>query len=110
MNIFQRKARNQIEGINIKDLEDILNYNSVEGQPEIDTIVFDSILLTNETKIKCIKNYYSTSTGEIPKRGKAHSSCMAVQQFYHIGCRPYECVKCHRTMLKMRSNKQVKPR
>lgn len=110
MNILQRKNRNEIENINVRDLEDILYYRSVEGLPEIDSIVFDTILLTNETRIKCIKHYYSDMLGNTPKKGKLNNTCNAIQRFYKVNCLPYDCVRCHRIMLTKRNDKLVKPR
>lgn len=110
MNIFKRKTMNEIEGINIKDLPEILNGRRISNLPSYDSIIFDSILLSDNTKIKCVKNYYVNSLGLGPRKGKSHSTCVAVQKFFRVGCRPYECDRCHKMMITMRNNGQVRPR
>ena len=110
MNIFTRRQANEIEGINEKQLRRILEGEQIDGSPAIDSIVFDTILLTDQTKIKCIKNYYATATGTVPKPGRANNACTAVQKFYRIQCRPYDCRTCHNMMMRMKLNGQIKRR
>lgn len=110
MEIFQREKRNEIEGININLLDEILINNNNEDIPAVDSVVLDTILLNNNTKIKCIKNYYSKLDNSIPGKARSSNTCSAIQKFYNISCRPYECISCHRMMLSMRKNKQVKPK
>ena len=107
MNIFTRLKANRVEGFHANDLEDILNERGNENLPSIDTIVFDTILLDNGQKIKCIKNYYALKDKSVPKKNKANNTCMAVQKFYQVRCRPYDCVSCHKNMLNQKRNKQV---
>lgn len=110
MELFQRQKLNEIEGINIRDLTKILNRESVDSLPEVDTVVFDTILLTDGTKIKCVKNYYQKCDGSVPLKGKAHNTCVAIQRFYDAHCAPYSCSECHRILLAKRKNKRVQPR
>ena len=108
MELFQRKNRNMIEGININELDEILINNDSDKKPIIDTVILDTILLSNNKKIKCIKNYYSNLNNESPKKARSSNTCSAIQKFYNVSCRPYECVRCHRIMLSMRKNNLVK--
>lgn len=110
MEIFQRENRNMIEGINIRILDDVLINRYDDTIPSVDTVILDTILLSNNKKIKCIKNYYSRLDDSVPKKARSSNTCSAIQKFYNVNCRPYECVECHRTMLSMRKNKHVKPR
>lgn len=107
MNIFTRLKTNKIEGFDINKFSDILNEINSENLPSIDTIVFDTILLDNNQKIKCVKNYYALKDKSVPKKNKANNTCVAIHKFYQIACRPYDCISCHKNMLEKRKNKQV---
>lgn len=91
----------------MSQLEDILNQRENKDLPSIDTIVFDTILLENGQKIKCIKNYYALKDKSVPKKNKVNNTCMAIQKFYEIRCRPYDCISCHKNMLNKKKNKDV---
>lgn len=107
MNIFTRMKTNFIEGIHVNQLEEILNERENSEIPSIDTIIFDTILLDNNTKIKCIKNYYVLKDKSGPKKGKSNNACMAIQKFYQVRCRPYDCIRCHKNMLSQKRNNKV---
>lgn len=108
MNIFEREKLNRIEGFSMRKLNTILCQITEEDLPEVDSVIFDTILLTDDTKIRCIKNYYSTKNGDVPKKSKTNSTCAALQKFYGIRCQPYACINCHRDMLRAKENKLVK--
>lgn len=108
MEIFQRQKFNEIEGINLVRLRQILSRSQNEGIPSIDSIIFDTILLDDNTKIKCIKNYYATINSGAPKKGKANNTCVAIHKFYKVDCRPYDCISCHLQMIMMKEHKDVK--
>lgn len=108
MEIFQRQKFNEIEGINFTELRQILSRTQSDDMPAIDSIVFDTILLDDNTRIKCIKNHYSLTNGTELKKGKANNTCVAIQKFYKINCRPYNCTDCHMQMMQKRDNREVK--
>ena len=107
MNIFDRIQLSRIEGYSIKDVRRILNDEESDYLPKVDSIVFNSILLTNGKTIRCVSHYYKNSDS---REVKSKSKCPMVQKFFGISCSPYDCVRCHKIMLDKRNNKEVKPR
>jgi hypothetical protein len=98
---------NTIEGFNPETLTSILSNDNNEELPTVDSIVFDSILLSNGKKIKCIKNYYDVPGGIEIKKNKTNN-CIVAQRNYDVNAQPFSCTLCHLQLLNKLKNKEVK--
>lgn len=108
MNLFKRQNLNKIEGIDIDELDYILCGIQDADAPSVDSIVFDTIVLSDCTIIQCIDNYYTNQLGETPKKKRGSKNCPAIQKLYGVRSMPYECSTCHREMIHLRRVGQVK--
>lgn len=97
MELFERKNKNCIEGIDSNILTDILEYKN-KGV-KIDTIVQNRIYLSDETALKCINSYYKVDEKTI-KSDKSINACFRIQKFFNINCDNFDCRRCHIEALK----------
>ncbi len=98
MELFQRKKTFSIEGIYIKDFEDILDNKNTKLY--VSKILYDNIILNNGKRIKCIYNYYCNTKGLTIKKNNKVLICPKIQIIYDIeNCNYYMCKRCHMLMI-----------
>ena len=109
MELFQRKESFKINGIFIEDLYEILLRRS--NHLSIKKMLFDTLILSNDKRIKCICDYYAKNNNlKTPKRGK-NLNCPIIQIFYGIDkeeCDVYKCSICHRLAIEKLRDGELK--
>lgn len=110
MEIFKRKEMNKIEDIDICNIEAIMKNNIDNKSFRVAEELFNTLILRNNKKIKCICNYYCNVNNKATTfKGKTMNNCPRIQIFLGIkDVECFECKECHLEAIKQLKNKRIK--